>query len=163
MRESKPLFDITDDRDFKFAIITASWNHEFNNEMAESARAALEELNLSVIDEFQVPGALEMPLMALELAEEGGYDAIICFGTIFRGETLHFELVAQQSARGLMDVSLATSVPILNGVLACENHEQAKVRASREQEDKGREVALSAIALVQQIAQISSRYHAVQG
>lgn len=162
MRESKPTFNIDNNSDSKIAIITASWNSEFNQEMAESAKEALQEHGVEV-EEFTVPGALELPIMAQQLVQTGDFDAVICFATIFRGETLHFELVANESARGLMDVSLTFNIPILNGVLACENKEQAEARASRNKEDKGREVALSAIALVQQIAQIDSRYHVVQG
>lgn len=162
MRESKPIFNIDSNSDFKIAIITASWNSEFNQEMAESAKEALQEHGVEV-EEFVVPGALELPIMAQQLAQTGDVDAVICFATIFRGETLHFELVANESARGLMDVSLTFNIPILNGVLACENKEQAETRASRTKEDKGKEVALSAIALVQQIAQIDNRYHVVQG
>lgn len=162
MRESKPQFNISKGSVATFAIVTASWNSEFNQEMAESAKEALQEHGVEV-EEFLVPGALELPIMAQQLAQTGDVDAVICFATIFRGETMHFELVANESARGLMDVSLTFNIPILNGVLACENKEQAETRASRTKEDKGKEVALSAIALVQQIAQIDSRYHVVQG
>lgn len=163
MRQSKPEFNISEDLDLNIAIITASWNNEFNQAMAESAKAALAEHGIKETYDFQVPGALELPLMAQTLAKADVYNAILCFATIFRGETLHFELVAKESTRALMNVSLEYSIPIMNGILACENKDQAEVRASRDKEDKGREIALSAIALVQQIAEIDSHCHEGQG
>ena len=74
--------------------------------------------------------------------------AIICFGTIIRGETYHFEIVTNESARGIMNVMLKNSKPIINGILTVNNEEQAQVRASKSQDDKGKEFALSLIQVL---------------
>ena len=77
-----------------------------------------------------------------------GYHAIICFATIIRGETYHFEIVANESARGIMDVMLDYSKPIINGVLTVNTEEQALARASVTQDDKGKELALSCLQVL---------------
>jgi 6,7-dimethyl-8-ribityllumazine synthase len=156
MRESKPEFVIKNTGKWRFAIITTKWNQEFNDEMKESAIATLQsagipEENISV---FESPGAFELPLMCLKLAKSRKFDAIICFATIIRGDTYHFEVVANESARGIMEVVLGTAVPILNGILTCNNTQQAQQRASREQDNKGKEVALSALALLSEFDKI---------
>lgn len=157
MRDSKPEFKIKNNKDLRLAIITAKWNHDFNWEMYESAKAALIEARIpeSQIEHFEAPGAFEIPLLAQKLAETKKYSAIICFATVIRGSTRHFDIVADESARGVMDVMLKTGVPVLNGILACENTEQAEFRASRRKEDKGREVALSALSLIHQLNEIT--------
>lgn len=160
MLHNKPDFDLQQVRSFaaelKIALVSAAWNSEYNDEMKISARQALENLGLKPknILEYQVPGAYELPVFALHLSESQEIDAIICFATIIKGDTYHFELVANDSSRGLMDVMLDTGIPILNCILACNNEEQAMVRASRKEEDKGKEVALSAIALINEIARL---------
>lgn len=156
MRDSKPEFKITNNKDFHLAIITAKWNQDFNLEMYESAKATLIEAQIpeSHIKHFEAPGAFEIPLIAQKLAETKKYSAVICFATVIRGSTRHFDIVADESARGVMDVMLKTGVPVLNGILACENTEQAEFRASRRKEDKGREVALSALALLETLSLI---------
>ena len=154
MRHSKPEFKINDIGDSSIAIITASWNKEYNLEMYESAKAALEEAGVKKISHYEAPGAFEIPLLAQKLAETGNYAAVICFATVIRGGTRHFEIVADESSRGVMDVMLKTGVPILNGILACENTEQAEFRASRKKEDKGREVALSALSLISTLSSL---------
>jgi len=150
MRESKPQFNTNNSSDWSFAIVSCKWNNQFNDEMKDSAILALKSCGISDknISVFECPGAFELPIMSLKLAHSKKFDAIICFGTIIRGDTYHFEVVANESARGMMDVSLMTSVPVFNGVLTCNNIEQAKIRASKNHENKGEEVALSAIAFL---------------
>lgn len=151
MRESKPEFkDLRVDPSTKIAIIVAKWNFEFNNEMFESAKDALVDsgLNKNNIESFTAPGAFEIPILALKLAESKKYSAIICFATIIKGGTIHFELVANDSSRGIMEVMLKIGVPVLNGILACNTSEQAEQRSSRKLEDKGREIALSALEII---------------
>lgn len=173
MRQSKPKFKtkITQEkilRNTRFAIIVAQWNEEFNLAMCESAKKTLEECGVpkANIDVFHTPGAFEIPLLAQKLAEKRNtvakrsaacghaYAAILCFATVIKGETYHFELVANESARGLMDVMLKTGVPILNGILAVENVKQAETRAFVTKENKGRELALTALDLVQTLGTI---------
>ncbi len=93
-----------------------------------------------------VPGAWELPLAA-ELAISEGCDAIVALGCVIRGETSHYDVIVNESARGLMDVGLKHRVPIANGVLACENEEQAWARAGGAQGNKGAEAAQAALAM----------------
>lgn len=146
MRESKPEFQISSiNTESRIAVIVAKWNASFNDEMYASAIEALQGSGVQDIMRFDVPGAFEMPVLCLHLAETEKYDAIICLGTIIRGATYHFEIVANESARGIMDVMLATGIPIINGILTCNSSEEAEIRASRQREDKGRELALSCV------------------
>lgn len=156
MRESKPEFNIKNTGKWRLAIISCKWNHQFNDEMKNSAVDALKssgipEENISL---FESPGAFELPVLCLKLAKSRKFDAIICFGTIIRGDTYHFEIVANESARGIMEVALGTAVPIFNGILTCNNIEQAEIRAGKNKENKGREVALSALALLAEFDKI---------
>lgn len=157
MRESKPEFTINNSRKWRVAIISCNWNNQFNDEMKYSAIETLKEHSIPEknITEFQCPGAFELPILSLKLAKSRKFDAIICFGTIIRGDTYHFEIVANESARGIMDVSLSTSVPVFNGILTCNNTQQAKIRAGKNKENKGREVALSALALLAELERVS--------
>lgn len=163
MRESKPKLGSgsTSNQGFmketKIAVIVAKWNIDFNESMLVGAKDALiasgmQEAN---IDVFYVPGAFEMPIMAQRLAETDKYQAILCFGTIIKGATIHFDLVANESARGIMQVSLDYEIPVLNGILAVNSIEQAEERASLEKENKGYEVAMSAIDLLLAINSIA--------
>lgn len=98
------------------------------------------ESDLAVV---KVPGALEIPLALQKLAQSGKFDALIALGAVIRGETYHFEVVANESAAGLMNVQLDTGVPIANGILTTDNEEQARVRAK----DKAAAVASVAIEM----------------
>jgi len=155
MRASKPQFDSSiSPANYRIAIIAAKWNSEYNQQMLAAAKDALTKAGIKDIDIYEVPGAFEMPVFCKRLTQSltRKYDAIICFATVFRGETVHFELVANESARGIMQVSLETGVPVMNGILACENEAQASARASIDHENKGAEVALSALVLLQELA-----------
>ncbi len=154
MRDTKPEFNINAAANTRIAIVTANWNQQFNMEMYESGRDALTAAGVKNIDHFEAPGAYEIPLVAQKLAETGKYDAVICYATVIRGATRHFKIVADESSRGVMEVMLKTGVPVLNGILACENSGQAEFRASRKKDDKGKEVALSALALLNTLALI---------
>ncbi len=151
MRHSKPEFEIEKNKtaDLRVALVYAEWNKGYNLEMLESARVELvnQGLKEANIKEYKVPGAFELPLMAVKLADSDQFDAIIVFATVIKGATIHFELVAAESTRGIMSVSLETEIPIINGILACNTEEQAEERASRSKEDKGRELALSCLQL----------------
>ena len=156
MRHSRPEFKIVDSLSklnpakLKIALVVAKWNIDYNQEMADSAKETLlsygfEEDSVKFV---HIPGAYEMPFVSQKLLEKDHYDAVICFGTVIRGETYHFEIVANESARGIMDVMLKTSKPIINGVLTVNNEEQAKVRAAKDHDDKGKESALSLIQVL---------------
>jgi 6,7-dimethyl-8-ribityllumazine synthase len=98
-------------------------------------------------DVYWVPGSLELPVTALALAEKGSHDAIVCLGCVIRGETYHFEVVANQAALGIVQVQLETGVPIAFGVLTTEDKDQALAR-SGPKNNKGAEAAEAAIEMV---------------
>ncbi|MCE2928183.1 MAG: 6,7-dimethyl-8-ribityllumazine synthase [Candidatus Caenarcaniphilales bacterium] len=155
MRESKPEFksNMKFEGGGNIAIIVAKWNANFNEEMFLSVKDTLKTSGIkeSDISRFEVPGAFEMPLICMHLAASESYDAIICLGTIIKGDTYHFEIVANESARGIMDIMLSSGIPIINGILACNTSEEAEIRASRQKENKGRELALSCLETLKTI------------
>ena len=132
--------------DLAIAIVVSRYNEDVTRRLLRGALNALSEHGVEEPDVFWVPGALELPVIALTLAEKGGYDAIVCLGCVIRGETFHFEIVAMQAAAGLMQVQLDTGVPITNGVLTTEDREQAQAR-SGPKSNKGSEAALAAVEM----------------
>jgi 6,7-dimethyl-8-ribityllumazine synthase len=132
--------------DLAIAIVVARYNEDVTRRLLRGALNALTERGVEEPDVFWVPGALEIPVAALALAEKGGYDAIVCLGCVIRGDTFHFEIVATQSAAGIMQVQLDTGVPITNGVLTTEDRDQAQAR-SGPKNNKGAEAAVAAIEM----------------
>ncbi|MBM3576429.1 MAG: 6,7-dimethyl-8-ribityllumazine synthase [Alphaproteobacteria bacterium] len=133
-------------------VVATKFNGEIVAMLREGALDALRALQAqaTVID---VPGALELATaaaIALDKAEATGapYDGVVALGCVIRGETYHFELVANESARALTDLSLSRRLPLGNGVLTVENEAQAIVRADPKQGDKGADAARAALALV---------------
>ena len=130
----------------KFLIVEARFYDRFNDMLVTGAKAALKAAGHSS-EVITVPGALEIP-GAIALAEESGtYDGYVAIGLVIRGETYHFEIVAGESARGIMALTM-DGVAIGNGILTVENVEQALVRADPTQKDKGGEAAKAAMALL---------------
>jgi 6,7-dimethyl-8-ribityllumazine synthase len=132
--------------DLHIAVVVSRYNEDVSRRLLRGALGALEEHGVEDPDVFWVPGALELPVTALALAEKGGHDAIVCLGCVIRGDTYHFEVVANQSSAGLMQVQLDTGVPIANGVLTTEDREQAQAR-SGPKNNKGAEAAMAAIEM----------------
>ena len=95
-----------------------------------------------------VPGAFEIPLLAQKLAQSGRYDAVVCVGAVIRGATPHFDMVANESAKGIAQASLQTGVPVLNGILTTDSIEQAIERAGTKAGNKGADAMISAIEMV---------------
>ena len=127
-------------------IVEARFYDHLNDLLLDGARAAIEAAGHSH-ETVTVPGALEIP-GAIALASEGGrYDAYVALGVVIRGETYHFEIVAGESARGLMALSM-DGLAIGNGILTTENEAQALTRARRSEKDKGGEAAGAAIAML---------------
>src|SRR6478609_6948684 len=126
-------------------IVQARFNEGITEALAEACRTELLALGVTPdnIDHYQVPGALEVPVALQAMAEKGGYDALVALGCIIRGETYHFELVANESAAGVTRVALDYQLPIANAILTTENMEQALAR----QADKGRDAAQVAIEM----------------
>jgi 6,7-dimethyl-8-ribityllumazine synthase len=126
-------------------IVQARFNEAITNTLASACKAELAHLGVSDknIDHFLVPGALEVPLALQAMAEKNRYDALIALGCVIRGETYHFELVANESGAGVSRVALDYQIPIANAILTTENLEQAIARQS----DKGRDAARVAVEM----------------
>lgn len=130
----------------KFLIIEARFYDHLNDMLVAGAKAAIQQAGHKV-DVVTVPGALEIP-GAIALADQSDqYDGYVAIGVVIRGETYHFEIVAGESARGIMALTM-DGLAIGNGILTVENEEQALVRADPAQKDKGGEAAKAALALL---------------
>ena len=129
-----------------FLLVEARFYAHLADLLLDGARAALEEVGHSH-ETVTVPGALEIPGAVALAAESGKYDGFVALGTVIRGETYHFEIVAGESARALMALTL-DGLAIGNGILTVENEAQALARADRGQKDKGGEAARAAIAML---------------
>ena len=129
----------------KFLIVEARFYDHLNDMLIAGARSALEGAGHRA-EIITVPGALEIPGTIALAAESGRYDGYVAIGVVIRGETYHFEIVAGESARGIMALTM-DGIPIGNGILTVENEEQAIVRANPAEKDKGGEAAKAAIAL----------------
>ena len=128
------------------AVVVSRYNEDVTKRLLRGALAALQEHEVAGPDVYWVPGALELPVTALTLAEKGQHDAIVCLGCVIRGETFHFEVVAGQAAAGIMQVQLDTGVPVTFGVLTTDDKEQALAR-SGPRNNKGAEAAEAAIEM----------------
>jgi len=129
MSQDQVQFDAAlDGSGLKVAIVQARFNAEIVDALAEGCRAELTRLKVARIEHVKVPGALEVPLALQALAQSDKYDCMVAIGCVIRGETYHFEQVCNDSGRGVMDVQLATGVPIANAILTVENQAQAKAR-----------------------------------
>jgi 6,7-dimethyl-8-ribityllumazine synthase len=130
----------------KLLIVEARFYDHLNDLLLEGARTALEQTGHSH-ETVTVPGALEIPAAIALAAESGRYDGYVALGVVIRGETYHFEIVAGESARGLMALTM-DGLAIGNGILTVENEAQALTRARRDEKDKGGEAAKAALALM---------------
>jgi 6,7-dimethyl-8-ribityllumazine synthase len=130
----------------RILIVEARFYDHLNDLLLEGARAAIEEAGHGH-EIVTVPGALEIPAAIALAAEAGRHDAYVAIGVVIRGETYHFEIVAGESARGLMALSL-DGLAIGNGILTVENEAQALTRARRDEKDKGGEAARAALAML---------------
>ncbi|SMQ74425.1 6,7-dimethyl-8-ribityllumazine synthase [Altererythrobacter xiamenensis] len=129
----------------RFLIVEARFYGHLNDMLVEGARGALEAAGHEA-EVLTVPGALEIPGAIALAVEGGGYDGFVAIGVVIRGETYHFEIVAGESARAIMALTM-DGIAIGNGILTVENEEQALVRADPAQKDKGGEAAKAALAL----------------
>ncbi len=142
----------------KFAIVCARFNTPVTMSLFNAAKETL--LNHGVspenISEAWVPGAYEIPLIAQKFASKKDYSAVICLGAVIKGDTPHFDFVAGESAKGIMDIGLKYSKPIIFGILTVNTQEQAWERATWESGNKGSESALTAIEMVNLISRIDT-------
>ena len=125
----------------RLGIVASRFNEEISGELLKRARDAARKLGVE-FDEKSVPGALEIPIALQWMAQSGRYDALVAVGAVIRGETYHFEVVCNESARGVMDVALESGLPVGNGILTTNDEAQAKARL-----DKGAEAVRVAVEM----------------
>ena len=142
IEELEPKFD---GKGLRIGIVMSRFNQEIGEGLLSSCTAALAKHGVSSSDMLiaTVPGALEAPIALQKMARSGHYDALVVLGAVVRGDTYHFEVVANESASGITSVALQTGVPIANGILTTDDEDQALVRMSQ----KGAECALAAIEM----------------
>lgn len=143
--------------DCRFAVVVARFNAEITEGLLAGARRALAEAavpdeNITVV---RVPGSFEIPVAALRLARMRQFDAVICLGCLIKGETMHFEYLADATCHGIAEAATATGVPMALGVLTALTEEQAQERAADGPGNKGREAALAAV----EMATLFRRFH----
>ena len=145
----------------RYAIVASRWNPRIVDALVAGAVRALGEHGVATeaIDLVRVPGAWEIPLAAVRLTSAGRHAAIIALGCVVRGDTRHYEHVADGCAEGLMRVALDFRVPVLNGVLAVERHADAEARAGGARGNKGEEVALAALEMADLMVQWADEGH----
>ena len=133
----------------RFAILASRWNARVTEALIEGARKAMADhgVDEDAVDVFRVPGAWELPILAERLAAAGRHAGLIALGCVIRGDTRHFEHVADGCAQGLMQVALKHGLPVMNGVLAVERSEDAQARAGGSHGNKGEEAAMVAIEM----------------
>ncbi|HEX5226056.1 MAG TPA: 6,7-dimethyl-8-ribityllumazine synthase [Bryobacteraceae bacterium] len=149
MTEGKPIQEQLDARGLKFAVVCARFNGEITERLLAGALDALKRAGASErdIEIAKVPGSWELPLAAATLAHTKNPDAIIALGAVIRGDTPHFDYVAGEASRGLMDVQLETGIPVAFGVLTTNTMEQATNRAGGKDGNKGYDAAITAIEM----------------
>ena len=133
----------------RFAILASRWNPRIVDALVDAARATFigNGVDEAAVDVVRVPGAWELPMAARDIALAGRHAAIVALGCVVRGDTRHYEQVADGASEGLMRVALDTGVPVMNGVLAVERFEDAAARAGGSHGNKGEEAALVAIEM----------------
>ncbi len=133
----------------RFAIVVSRFNEEITDGLLRGAREVFSEA--SIRDEdltiVRVPGAFEIPIAAQRLAESGDYDAIVCLGCLIKGDTMHFEYIAEAASHGIVQAAAATGIPMAFGVLTTMTEEQAVERSGTGPANKGREAAAAAMEM----------------
>ncbi|HKE38418.1 MAG TPA: 6,7-dimethyl-8-ribityllumazine synthase [Casimicrobiaceae bacterium] len=139
----------------RVGIVVSRFNADIGEALLAAALRALDEAGVSshAITIASVPGALEAPLALQRMAQTGDYDALVALGAVIRGETYHFEIVANESAAGVASVQLEFGIPIGNGILTTDTEEQARQRT----ESKGRDASLAALEMANLLDQIDEQ------
>lgn len=142
----------------KIGIAAARFNEFIVAKLIDGARDALlrHDVREEDIDLAWVPGAFELPFIAKKMVEGGKYDAVICLGAVIRGATSHYDLVCNETAKGIAHISLDSGVPVLFGVVTTENIEQAIERAGTKAGNKGYDTALAAIEMANLVRDIGA-------
>jgi 6,7-dimethyl-8-ribityllumazine synthase len=137
----------------RIGIVRARFNDALTQALAKACIEELERLEVEAADirHLTVPGALEIPIALKALAESGDYDALVAIGCVIRGETYHFELVANESGAGVTRVALDHGIPVANAILTCDTEAQARART----EEKGRDAARVAVEMANLLEELS--------
>ena len=140
----------------RFAIVASRFNDFVTSRLLSGALDALERTGTAEADitVVRVPGSFEIPLAAKKLVQTKKYDAVICLGTLIRGETPHFDYISSEVTKGIGSVSLESGIPVAFGVLTVDSVEQAVDRAGMKSGNKGFEAALSAVEMVSLLKQL---------
>ena len=142
--------ELPDGRGLRVAVLRARFNRGIVDGLSEGAEAALTEMRVAHVLVAEVPGSFELPLAAKAAAASGRFDAVVALGAVIRGDTYHFDVVANESARGVMDVMLEFGVPVANGILTTDDERQAAARL-----EKGAE----AVRVAVEMARLKSQLH----
>jgi len=145
----KKIEGMLDAKNKKYALLVSRFNEFISNKLVEGAidcliRHGADEKNISIV---WVPGAFEIPMTAAKLVKSDKNDAVICLGAVIRGDTPHFDLVANEVAKGIAQVSISTAKPVIFGIITADSIEQAIERAGTKAGNKGWDAALSAIEM----------------
>jgi 6,7-dimethyl-8-ribityllumazine synthase len=145
----KKVEGVLDAKNKKYVIVVSRFNEFISNKLVDGAldcliRHGSDEKNISIV---WVPGSFEIPVTATKLAKSDKNDAIICLGAVIRGDTPHFEYVANEAAKGIAQVSISTGKPVIFGIITADSIEQAIERAGTKAGNKGWDAALSAIEM----------------
>jgi 6,7-dimethyl-8-ribityllumazine synthase len=142
----------------RIAVVTARFNDFITERLQAGALDCLKRhaVATDAIDCVAVPGAFELPLTALTLAQSGRYQAVICLGAVIRGDTTHYDYVCNEAAKGIAAAGLQTGVPVIFGVVTTENTDQAIARAGGKSGNKGWDAAMTALEMANLLPQISA-------
>ena len=140
----------------KVAIVVSRFNDFITERLLSGAKNCLLQHQTAEqnIDIVWVPGAFELPIVAMKLAKSGNYQAVICLGVVIRGETTHYDYVCNEAAKGIANVGMQTGIPVMFGVVTTENTEQAISRAGGKSGNKGWDCAMGALEMANLLPQI---------
>ncbi len=135
----------------RLGIVASRFNEDLCAQLLQRAKAEAAKLGMKDVVIESVPGALEIPLALQWMAQSGRFDCLVAVGCVVRGDTYHFEIVCNESARGVMDVALECGIPVANGILTTDTEEQATARL-----DKGAEAVRVAVEMARLRAKLAS-------
>ena len=147
-----------DGTSLRIAVVTARFNDFITERLQAGAIDCLKRHGVAedAVDTVAVPGAFELPLAALTLAETGRYHAVICLGAVIRGDTTHYDYVCNEAAKGIAAAGLKTGIPVIFGVVTTENTEQAISRAGGKSGNKGWDAAMTALEMANLLPHIKA-------